>query len=267
MPSLDFGLEGAHVLISGASGGIGIALVDTFLELGAKVTAQYKTSLRELEVYKGRGVAAIKANVTSEADVARLFEGAKSFHGHPPSVLVINHGVFVTDDSHIVDLDLAQWRSTIAINLEGSFLLAREFLRHLRGPPSAEGPVSIVLIGSTSGKFGESGHGDYSSSKAALMYGFLPTLKNEIVKIVPGGRVNSCNQGWVATPMAKEIVKDEKVLAKALATTPLQKIATPEDVARQVAVLASPTLSGHVTGANIQVDGGMEGRLLYPPAA
>lgn len=97
------------------------------------------------------------------------------------------------------------------------------------------------------------------------MYGLTPTLKNEIVAIAPRGRVNSVNPGWVATPLAQETLKDTKFVEMALATTPLQKVAKPEDVARQVAVISSPTLSGHVDGTNIQVDGGMEGRLLFPP--
>lgn len=120
------------------------------------------------------------------------------------------------------------------------------------------------------------------------MYGLTPTLKNEIVAIAPKGRVNSVNPGWVATPLAEETLKDRNFVARALvsvngydrcvgerrtltnayqqATTPLQKVAKPEDVARQVAVISSPALSGHVNGVNLQVDGGMEGRLLFPPS-
>lgn len=75
----------------------------------------------------------------------------------------------------------------------------------------------------------------------------------------------SLSPGWVATPLAAETLKDEAFVERALATTPLQKVGRPEDVARQVAVIASPTLSRHVNGVNLQVDGGMEGRLLFPP--
>ena len=92
------------------------------------------------------------------------------------------------------------------------------------------------------------------------MYGLTPTLKNEIVAIAPRGRVNSVNPGWIATPLAEKTLEDKAFVERALATTPLQKVGRPEDVARQVAVLASPTLSGHVNGVNLQVDGGMEGR-------
>ena len=127
--------------------------------------------------------------------------------------------------------------------------------------------ASIIFIGSTAGKFGEWNHSDYSACKAALMYGLTPTLKNEIVSIAPLARVNSVNPGWVGTPLSQERTRDKAFMERALATTPLPKIASPADIARQVAVVASPTLSGHVNGQNIMVDGGMEGRLLFPPGS
>ena len=69
--------------------------------------------------------------------------------------------------------------------------------------------------------------------------------------------------GWTYSPMTRGAVDDE-VLDRVTATMALRKIAQPEDVARQVVVLASDELSGHVTGQVIVVAGGMEGRLLHP---
>ena len=66
--------------------------------------------------------------------------------------------------------------------------------------------------------------------------------------------------------MAEKTLEDKAFVERALATTPLQKVATPDDVAMQVAVIASPVLSGHISGVNLQVDGGMEGRLLFLPS-
>jgi NAD(P)-dependent dehydrogenase (short-subunit alcohol dehydrogenase family) len=74
-----------------------------------------------------------------------------------------------------------------------------------------------------------------------------------------------CYVSWVATPMAEKTLKDKAFVERAIATTPLQKVALPKDVARQVAVIASPVLSGHISGMNVMVEGGMEGRLLFPP--
>ncbi|PWN51073.1 NAD(P)-binding protein [Violaceomyces palustris] len=262
--SLDFGLTDVHVLISGASGGIGRETALCFKELGSKVTAHYNSSIRDLESISG--LVPIKADVTSEEQVDQLFEQAKQRQGRPVQVLVVNHGIWPVEPFLLADMSLEHWQRTHDVNLTGSFLLIRAFLRQLKGQPEEIlDKVSVVTIGSTAGKFGEKDHGDYASTKASLMYGLLPTLKNEIVLIAPKGRVNSVNPGWVMTPMAEETIKDDKVRARALASTPLQKVAMPSDVARQVAVLCSPVLSGHVTGVNVMVDGGMEGRCLYPP--
>ncbi len=112
---------------------------------------------------------------------------------------------------------------------------------------------------------------DYASSKSALTHGLMLSLKNEIVKIHPQGRVNTVAPGWVATPMAAKSMADPAVKYQALATlvlftcrmlmfrTPLNKIATPEDVALQIVLLASQKVSGHVTGQIVRVHGGMEG--------
>ena len=56
--------------------------------------------------------------------------------------------------------------------------------------------------------------------------------------------------GWVATPMAAQALQDENIIYQALASTPLKKVASPEDIANQIVVLSSTVLSGHVTGAN-----------------
>lgn len=204
--------------------------------------------------------------MTSELDVARLFTEAEAKQGVPVQVLIVNHGIWPVQPVPLAEMTLDQWRNTHAVNLDGAFLLVRSFLSKLQNKPAnVTDPASICFIGSTAGKFGEHDHGDYASTKSALMYGLVPTLKNEIVRIAPKGRVNSVNPGWVYTPMAEETIKDDKVRARALASTPLQKVAMPSDIARQVLVLSSPNLSGHVTGVNLQVDGGMEGRCLYPP--
>lgn len=65
--------------------------------------------------------------------------------------------------------------------------------------------------------------------------------------------------------MATTILQDKPRVERILSTTPLQKVAQPVDVAQQIAVLASPVLSGHLTGVSLMCDGGMEGRLLFPP--
>jgi len=160
-------------------------------------------------------------------------------------------------------MSLEQWSNTINVNLTGGFLFAREFLRSLEQFKRETG--NIVLIASTAGIFGEANHCDYAASKSALMYGFMKSLKNEIVRISPLGRVNTVAPGWVITPMAEEALKDKALVSKVLQTIPLKKVALPDDVAHAVAFLSSDKAAGHLTGEIIEVTGGMEGRVLHPP--
>ena len=117
-----------------------------------------------------------------------------------------------------------------------------------------------------------------------MMYGLTLSLKNEIVKIAPKGRVNCIGPGWVRTPMAVEALANSRVIYSALATcvisffclsrngkqthrsTPLKKVAEPTDIAQQIVILSSTKVSGHVSGQVLMIEGGMEGRLLNMPA-
>jgi NAD(P)-dependent dehydrogenase (short-subunit alcohol dehydrogenase family) len=103
-------------------------------------------------------------------------------------------------------MSVEQFQRTLDVNLTGTFLLVKHFLQ-LQGLGQLR-PPSIVIVGSTAGKFGEAGHADCTSillsnvnsdaaSKSALQYGFLLSLKNEIVRFHPRGRANVVAPGWV----------------------------------------------------------------------
>jgi 3-oxoacyl-[acyl-carrier protein] reductase len=111
--------------------------------------------------------------------------------------------------------------------------------------------------------FGEAGHADYASAKSAVVRGLLLSLKNEIVRIAPWARVNAVCPGWTVSPMTRTTLDDPSLVERATRTMPLRKVAQPEDIARQIVVLASDELSGHVTGQVVLVAGGMEGRILH----
>jgi len=127
--------------------------------------------------------------------------------------------------------------------------------------PSEAG--ALVLVGSTAGRFGEAGHADYAAAKAAIQGGLLLSLKNEAARLGPRVRVNAVAPGWTVSPMTRGMLADDDV-RRITRTMPLRKVATPEDVAAQVVMLASERLSGHVTGEVVTVAGGMEGRVLHP---
>ncbi|MBM7115835.1 SDR family NAD(P)-dependent oxidoreductase [Archangium primigenium] len=255
---MDTGLGGKGVLVTGGAGGIGSAVVRAFAEEGARVAVHYHRSEDNARALAAEvaGVA-LRADLTAEADVDALVPEAVKALGRL-DVLVANAGVWPAPDEPVWSMSLARWRQTLAENLDSVFLCCRAFLRHVE----STGTGNIVLIASTAGLFGEAGHADYAAAKGALASGFLKSLKNEIARIAPQGRVNTVCPGWTAVPRNQDKLGDTAFVHRVTRTMPLRKLGRPEDVARTVVSLASDRVSGHVTGEVITVAGGMEGRVL-----
>ncbi|ESK86383.1 nad dependent epimerase dehydratase family protein [Moniliophthora roreri MCA 2997] len=269
---LDLGLKDLHVLVTGASGGIGVEITKLFLEQGAKVTAQYNTKSTTLEplLENTSKLHIAQANLSSESSVQHLFTSATNTFG-PIHIAIVNHGIWVEENAMLKDMSLERWNFTMDSNLTSAFLVAREFIKGLEKEKAKDlddqakekvDNASIVFVGSTAGMFGEANHSDYAAAKSALMYGLTRTLKNEIIRVVPRGRVNCVAPGWTHTPKKTESLQDPEVVYRATATVPLKKVATPYDIAVQIVILTSSRVSGHVTGHVVDVAGGMEGRLL-----
>jgi NAD(P)-dependent dehydrogenase (short-subunit alcohol dehydrogenase family) len=233
-----------------------------FLEEGARVSATYNTSIRDLQKLDskwGDQFSVYQVDIREESQVRNLFAQANDKFGRV-DVLVANAGVADPEGRAIQDMSLEHWNMTMSVNLTGTFLSAKYFFANLKTYPSES--ASLILVGSTAGFFGEAWYCDYSASKAA-MHGIMMSLKNEIVHLAPKGRVNLVNPGWTHTPMAEDALKDKVMLRKILQTIPMRKVALPEDIANTILYLASDRLSGHVSGLTINVAGGMEGRVLY----
>lgn len=263
--AMETGLAGKAILVTGASGGIGQAVARAFAAEGARLGLHYRRNNQAVESLVGElGEEAIPlhADLRDEGEVAALFAHAVEAFGRLDGV-VVNAGVWVERPAPLYQMSLEQWEETLATDLTGAFLTCRAFLRHLAAAPREE--ASIVLVGSTAALYGEEGHADYSAAKAGLTYGLTRSLKNEIVRLAPRGRVNCVCPGWVATPMAKAALADAGAVSRVTATMALRKVATPEDVARAVIFLTSPRLAGHLSGTILPVAGGMEGRLLHSP--
>ena len=256
---MDSGLAGKGVVVTGASGGIGAACARLFAAEGAQVLVHYhrgEERARALAAELG-GAAVAQADLTVEADVERLFAEARAALGSV-DVCAAVAGVWPADDVPVWELSLERWEETLRQNLTATFLTARGFLREV----ARNGHGSLVLVGSTAGRFGEAGHADYAAAKSALQGGLLLSLKNEVTRIAPLARVNAVAPGWTESPMTRGLVDDEAV-RRISRTMALRKVAQAEDVAAQVVVLASDVLSGHVTGQLVTVAGGMEGRTVH----
>jgi 3-oxoacyl-[acyl-carrier protein] reductase len=247
------------VLVTGASGGIGAACARAFAAEGARVALHYNRGRERAETIASElGDAPIlNADLTIEEDADRLVTAAREALGRV-DVCAAVAGAWPRHDTPIWAMSLERWRATLDANLTTTFLTARAFLREVE----RNGHGSLVLVGSTAGLFGEAGHADYAAAKSAILVGLLASVKNEVTRIAPLARVNAVAPGWTESPMTRGLVDSECVLALSR-TMALRKVARPADVARQVVVLASDELSGHVTGQVVAVAGGMEGRVVH----
>jgi NAD(P)-dependent dehydrogenase (short-subunit alcohol dehydrogenase family) len=256
-------LKDACILITGASGGIGLATADLFAEQGARLILHYHSQAEPVRALQGRlkmESVAVQADLRDERQVQGLFaEGLVTFSRI--DAIVVNAGIFTSRSVPLHDMTLEQWRETIDADLTSAFLTCRSFLQHLASDPRES--ASIVLVASTAAVFGEAGHADYAAAKAAMAYGLTLSLKNEIVGLAPHGRVNCVCPGWTRTPMAADALADPRAVRRAQATMALEKIAEPEDVAAAIVFLTSDRLAGHLSGTILPIAGGMEGRLLH----
>ncbi len=243
-------LTGHRVVVTGGSRGIGAACCRLFAKAGAAVMIQYLASderaleiLKELRRISDAPHSAFRCDVTDESQVGDLFDAVEA-RWDGLDGLVNNAGVWVHDP--LSELRPDRLQATFAVNVVGPFLCARCALPMLRQSKDA----SIVNISSTAGQRGEAFYSAYAASKGAL----ISATKSWSSELAPEIRVNAVAPGWVDTDMTSEALagpyRDQVV-----ASIPLQRIATPEDVAGAVLFLSSP-LARHITGEILNVNGG-----------
>lgn len=188
---MDLGLDfkDTHVLITGGAGYIGSVTVDAFLQVGAVVTV-LDIAPEKLEITHNK-LHVLRTDTTSEKDVERAFQIATTTFG-VPQVCVAMAGLDLSVLPHhesITEMPLAQWRRTFQVNVEGTFLTARAWLRGIKQHASEEPRnVSLIIVGSESGSFGERMNADYASSKSALQFGMVQSLKADAARVYPRAR-------------------------------------------------------------------------------
>jgi 3-oxoacyl-[acyl-carrier protein] reductase len=255
---MDLGLNGTRVLVTGGAGGIGAEICRAFAREGAIVAVHYLSSKDEAsELAAEIGGVAVAADLTDGDATDAMFDSVVEQLGGV-DVCIANAGRYPGEDSPIWEISSERWSRTLDENLTTTFHTARAFLRHA----SVTKKGSLVLVGSTAGRFGEAGSSDYAAAKGAINTGLLLSLKNEVARIGDGVRVNAVAPGWTVTPRRQEAGIDEEQVERATATMARKQLGAPEDVAHQVLVLASDRLSAHQTGQVVTIAGGMEGRLI-----
>jgi 3-oxoacyl-[acyl-carrier protein] reductase len=269
---VDPALADKVAFVTGASGGIGRALSEAFAAEGARLGLHGRGRFAELEAWLAdqpwrERALAVQADVAKPAEIARAMRQAAERFGRI-DVCVANAGAWPPEDRLLHRSPEERIRGAIDANLMGALWTARAFMAELeRSGPRQDGHgASLILIGSTAGRFGEKGHAEYAVAKSGL-YGLLRSLKNEIVELDPFARVNMIEPGWTATHMARPALDEPGRIARAVRTMPLRQIGRAADIARAALFLASPALARHVTGQVLTVAGGMEGRALWESEA
>lgn len=243
-------LRGHRVLVTGGSRGIGAACCRLFARAGASVLIQYLASdtradaiLQELRRLSDAPHFVFRCDVTVVEQVELLFDAVEARWGGL-DCLVNNAGVWVHDP--LAQIQPERLQATFAVNVVGPFLCARHAIARLVGSREA----SIVNISSTAGQRGEAYYSAYAASKGAL----ISATKSWSSELAPGIRVNAVAPGWVDTDMTSGTLSGA-YREQVVASIPLHRIATPEDIAGPVVFLASP-LARHITGEILNVNGG-----------
>lgn len=234
-------LQGKVAVITGGASGIGAATAKLFSEHGAKlVLVDLQEDLGTSFAQELPDAIFVKADVTNEEQVANVFEKAKEAYGQV-DIVFNNAGIGKVTPTHEVSYD--EWRKTVAVDLDGVFLVAREAIRSFQ----QTGGGVIVNTASMYGWVGSPGSAAYNAAKGGVV-NFTRSIGLEYAE--HNIRVNALCPGFIDTPIIPEESKD---ILKQM--TPMKRLGQSEEMAKAVLFLASDD-SSFMTGASLVVDGG-----------
>lgn len=241
-----FSLEGKVVLVTGASRGIGKAIAESLVALGAKVagTATSESGAAKISDYLGENGKGYALNVTELESIEATLAAVKADLGDI-DVLVNNAGI--TRDNLLMRMKDSEWDDIITTNLTSIFRLSKAVLRPMMKKKSGR----IINIGSVVGTMGNPGQANYAAAKAGVI-GFSKSLAKEVAS--RGITVNTIAPGFIQTDMTDELTEEQKAMT--LANVPAGRLGQPAEIAAAVAFLASDA-AAYVTGETIHVNGGM----------
>ena len=246
-------LSGKVCVITGAAGGIGGATAEVFAREGARVVG---VDLLEHSV----GELSLQADLTSEPDVARMYERVRQELGRV-DVLFNNAGISPTDDASVLDTGIETWERVQSTNLRSVFLCCKHGIPHLLAnqPPSRGSVINtasfVAVLGSATSQI------SYTASKGGVL-----ALSRELgVEFGRRGvRVNALCPGPVDTPLLRELYASDPVQAhRRMVHVPMGRFARADEIANAVLFLASDE-SSYVNATGFLVDGGITGAYTTP---
>ena len=242
-------LEGQVALVTGASRGIGAAILRSLAEAGASVIGTATTEAGAVAIQQRIADAGWNGagSVLNVSDGAQCDAVVKVIEGKFGAVTILVNNAGITRDTLLMRMKDEDWQAVIDTDLTSVFRLSRAVIKSMMKARSGR----IISIGSVVGAMGNAGQVNYVAAKAGLV-GFTKALAREV-----GSRnitVNCVAPGFIETDMTK-VLADVHV-AKLIENIPLGRLGTPSDVAEAVLYLAGPG-AAYVTGNTIHVNGGM----------
>ncbi len=242
-------LEGAVVVVTGASRGIGRAIAEELGQARAKVVVNYSKSkgpaedlVAKLQRSGSPESVAIQADISDPEQAARLIEETIQRFGRI-DVLVNNAGINI--DRSMKNLSIEDWSKVIQNDLSGSFYTLKAALPYFTQQKSGK----IINISSMNGQIASFGQANYSAAKAGII-GFTRTAALELAR--SNVTVNAVCPGFIGTEMWDGM--PDKVKEAVLARIPLGRVGTPQEVARAVRYLIVD--GDYITGATLNINGG-----------
>jgi len=239
-------LEKKNIIVTGASGGIGNAIIKKLSEAGANILAS-GTRIEKLEDLKKKfkGLKILKFDISQSDKIEEFIENATSELGGSLDGIVNNAGI--TQDNLAIRMSLDEWQKVININLTSTFLMSKFAIKKMLKNKSGK----IVNITSVVGHTGNLGQANYTASKAAIV-AMSKSLAIEYAK--KNININCISPGFIKTAMTDKI--DDKFKEVIISKIPSARLGEPEDIANAVLFLSSEQ-SDYINGETLHVNGGM----------
>jgi 3-oxoacyl-[acyl-carrier protein] reductase len=239
-------LENKNIIVTGASGGIGNAIIKKLNETGANILAS-GTRIEKLEELKKKyeKIKILKFDISQSEKIEEFIENATNELGGSLDGIINNAGI--TQDNLAIRMSLEEWQKVININLTSTFLLSKFAIKKMLKNKSGK----IVNITSVVGHTGNLGQANYTASKAGIV-AMSKSLAIEYAK--KNININCISPGFIKTAMTDKI--DEKFKEVIISKIPSARLGEPDDIANAVLFLSSDQ-SNYINGETIHVNGGM----------